>query len=137
MRGVPMRSNSTILLTMLTAILVLPQVAGAQERKKDDDMQGMPGIEVGQMQGMQMDDEELITMRPKTFLQEIVLHGTSGTDAEPNSPPVPMLLAKEKGWTRMFGANAFVGDEQQSSPRGGDKFFSTNWLMGMAQRHAG
>jgi hypothetical protein len=28
-------------------------------------------------------------------------------------------------------------DEQQSSARGGDKFFSTNWFMGMAQRPAG
>ncbi len=37
----------------------------------------------------------------------------------------------------MFHANAFVVDEQQSSPRGGDKFFSTNWFMGMAQRPLG
>ena len=131
-----MRSYSTILLTMLTAILVLPQVAGAQEPKKDD-MQGMPGMDAGQMQGMQVDDEDPITMRPRTFLQEIVRHGTSGTDAEPNSTPIPMLMAKKKAWTLMFHANAFVVDEQQSSPRGGDKFFSTNWIMGMAQRHAG
>jgi hypothetical protein len=37
----------------------------------------------------------------------------------------------------MFHANVFVLDEQQSSPRGGDKFFSTNWFMPMAQRKAG
>ena len=37
----------------------------------------------------------------------------------------------------MFHANVFVLDEQQSSPRGEDKFFSTNWFMGMAQRSAG
>ncbi len=37
----------------------------------------------------------------------------------------------------MFHANAFLLDQQQSSPRGGDKFFSTNWLMGMAQRPLG
>ena len=37
----------------------------------------------------------------------------------------------------MFHANVFVVDEQQSSPRGGDKFFSTNWLMPMAQRELG
>jgi hypothetical protein len=37
----------------------------------------------------------------------------------------------------MFHANVFLLDEQQSGPRGGDKFFSTNWFMGMAQRKAG
>jgi hypothetical protein len=37
----------------------------------------------------------------------------------------------------MFHGNAFGMDEQQSSPRGGDKFFSTNWLMPMAQRSLG
>jgi hypothetical protein len=48
-----------------------------------------------------------------------------------------MLMAKKNKWTLMFHANVFVLDEQQSSPRGGDKFFSTNWFMGMAQRSAG
>ncbi len=37
----------------------------------------------------------------------------------------------------MFHANAFVLDLQQTSARGGDKFFSTNWLMPMAQRKLG
>src|SRR6202043_4008561 len=47
-------------------------------------------------------------------------------------------LMKMKGkWTLMFHANVFVLGEQQSSPRGGDKFFSTNWFMGMAQHPLG
>src|ERR1700746_2240112 len=37
----------------------------------------------------------------------------------------------------MLHANVFVLDEQQSSSRGGDKFFSTNWFMGMAQHKLG
>jgi hypothetical protein len=37
----------------------------------------------------------------------------------------------------MFHANVFITDEQQSGPRGGDKFFSTNWFMPMAQRKLG
>ena len=37
----------------------------------------------------------------------------------------------------MFHANVFITDEQQSSPRGGDKFFSTNWFMPMAERSLG
>ena len=37
----------------------------------------------------------------------------------------------------MFGGNVFILDEQQTGPRGADKFFSTNWLMGMAQHKLG
>ena len=37
----------------------------------------------------------------------------------------------------MFHANVFITAEQQSSARGGDKFFSTNWFMPMAQRTLG
>ena len=48
-----------------------------------------------------------------------------------------MLMTKKGKWNLMFHANVFVLDEQQSSPRGGDKFFSTNWFMGMAQRPLG
>jgi len=141
-------------------VLVFPTFAGAQldsnkdnredmqmgsssanqsppQKKPDDDMQGMPGMDDGQMQGMQMGQTGLITMHSGTFPQEIVRHGTSGTSAEPNSTPVPMLMATKGAWTLMFHGNVFLLDEQQSSPRGGDKFFSTNWFMGMAQRKAG
>jgi hypothetical protein len=90
-----------------------------------------------QMQGMQMGGDGLITMHPETFVQEIVRHGISGTSAEPNSTPVPMWMAARGAWMLMFHANAFVIDEQQSSPHGGNKFFSTNWFMGMAQRPLG
>jgi hypothetical protein len=48
-----------------------------------------------------------------------------------------MLMTAKGAWMLMFHANAFVIDEQQSSPRGGDKFFSTNWFMGMAERPLG
>jgi len=143
-----MRLSSTI----FTVLLFFPVMAGARQsgsedgmpgmkmdtqstkqaspqKKQDDNMQGMPGMDQGQMQGMRMGGNELITMHPETFLQEIVRHATSGTSAEPNSTPVPMLMAAKGAWMLMFHANVFVIDEQQSSPRGGDKFFSTNWFM--------
>ncbi len=72
--------------------------------------------------------------KPHTFEQEIRNHDTSGTSAEPNSVPQPMWMAMHGAWMTMFHGNAFVADIQQTSPRGGDKLFSTNWWMPMAQR---
>ena len=74
---------------------------------------------------------------PKSFAEAIEQHATSGTSAEPNSTPAPMMMTMRGNWMLMFHANAFVADTQQSSPRGGDKFFSTNWFMPMAQRQLG
>jgi hypothetical protein len=71
------------------------------------------------------------------FLDEILLHDTSGTSAEPNSTPVPMWMKMSGKWMLMFHGNVFLVEQQQTSPRGGDKFFSTNWFMPMAQRQWG
>ena len=95
-----------------------PKNQQSQQKKKDDSMKGMPGMDDGQMPGMQMGQTGLITMHPETFVQEIVRHGTSGTSAEPDSTPLPMLMATKGAWTLMFHANVFLVDEQQSSPRG-------------------
>lgn len=76
-------------------------------------------------------------MTPTNFIQKILAHADSGTSAEPVSTPAPMLMTTEHSWTLMFHANAFIIDEQQRSQRGGDKFFSTNWFMAMAQRKLG
>ena len=76
-------------------------------------------------------------MQSRTFIEEILHHATSGTSAEPNSTPMPMMMTTHGPWMLMFHANVFITDEQQSSPRGGDKFFSTNWFMPMAKRRLG
>lgn len=91
-----------------------------------------------QMHGMHDGMTEMMEqMHPKTFIQEVRHHATSGTSAEPNSVPAPMLMSMKGNWMLMFHGNAFVLDTQQSGPRGGDKFFSTNWFMPMAQRPLG
>jgi hypothetical protein len=115
------------------------QQPGDQKSKvhKVDDMQGMPGMNQEQAPGMKMDENSVMSMHPESFLQEIVHHATSGTSAEPNSTPTPMLMMKKGPWSLMFHANVFIAGVQQSSVRGGDKLFSTNWFMGMAQREAG
>lgn len=124
-------------ITIFALLLALPALGAQQNGKKDDDMQGTSGMDHMQMQGMNMGGNDLMTMHPETFSQEIVGHSGSGTSAEPNSTPVPMLMTAKAKWSLMFHANVFVADEQQSSPRGEDKFFSTNWFMGMAQRPLG
>lgn len=89
---------------------------------------------------------DMKTMQSPTSLIEAELqHTTSGTSVEPPSTPVAMLMRSYRGWTVMVHGSAFVTDIQQhastGSPftgrRGGDKFFSTNWIMPMAMRKLG
>jgi hypothetical protein len=98
----------------------------------------MQGMAHDQMQGMSGGMQELMEqMHPKTFLQQIQHHAASGTSAEPNSTPTPMLMVMKGQWMLMVHANAFITSTQQSCPRGGDKLFSTNWFMPMAERRLG
>jgi hypothetical protein len=76
-------------------------------------------------------------MKPKSFLQAIQQHSTSGTSAEPDSTPMPMLMTMKGRWMLMFHGEAFLNAVQQSGRRGADKIFSTNWFMPMAQRQLG
>ena len=92
------------------------------------------------MPGMHMDprtDELMGQMQPKSFLQELRHHAGSGTSAEPNSTPTPMVMTMRGAWMLMFHANVFIDDTQQTGPRGEDKLFSTNWFMPMAERKLG
>ena len=84
-------------------------------------------------QEMQMPTKMNMSGKAANFVQAIEMHATSGTSSEPNSTPAPMMMTMRGNWMLMFHANAFVADTQQTSPRGGDKFFSTNWFMPMAQ----
>ena len=85
------------------------------------------------MPGMHMN----MTQTPATFIDEILHHSTSGTSAEPNSTPMPMLMTRKGQWMLMFHGVVFLNAIQQSGPRGADKVFSTNWFMPMAQRRLG
>ena len=123
--------------------LILPPPGSAQQNKTQPQSPCMPGMEMpgcpepDDVQHSAQHTGDLITMHPDNFLQAIVSHATSGTSAEPITTPASMLMTRKGPWTLMFHANVFVLDEQQSSPRGGDKFFSTNWFMPMAQRKLG
>ncbi len=73
-------------------------------------------------------------MRSDNLLEEIEHHGSSGTSAQPDSTPAPMLMTSRGNWMLMLHGEAFLNALQQSGPRGSDKLFSTNWIMPMAQR---
>jgi hypothetical protein len=89
------------------------------------------------MPGMAAEPQAAMNMQPRSLIDLLEQHATSGTDAEPNSTPFAMLMRTEGKWTFMFHGVAFLSDIQQSGPRGADKFFSTNWFMPMAQRKLG
>jgi len=113
------------------------------------------------MPGMDMSGMDMNLMKPTTSLIDAELnHTSSGTSTEPPSTPVSMLMSSYRGWMLMLHGTAFVSDTQQqaeanptgpspavcerfdlpcSAPerRGGDKLFSTNWIMPMAMRQLG
>ena len=127
------------------AVLIIPALARGQQgggnqargEQRTPEIPCMPGMRMPGCPEPQTGSTGLMNMQPATFLQKIASHTGSGTSAEPISTPAPMLMKMRGPWMLMFHANAFVLDQQQSSPRGGDKFFSTNWLMPMAQRELG
>ena len=112
-----------ILLFALAGIQVVPVPSVAQAARP------MPGMSGTSEQPMSMESQTLIGLLER--------HATSGTDAEPDSTPLEMLMTTKGSWWFMFHGEAFLNDSQQSGPRGGDKLFSTNWFMPMAQRKFG
>lgn len=55
---------------------------------------------------------------------------SSGTSLNPDAWRMPMLMRPLGGWNLMLMGVGFLSDAQQSGPRGGDKLYSVNWLMG-------
>lgn len=77
------------------------------------------------------------TSQPATFIDEILSHATSGTSAQPNSFSQPMIMFTRGDWMFMFHNEVFLNAVQETGPSGGDKVFSTDWFMPMAQRPLG
>src|SRR5579883_2281079 len=56
----------------------------------------------------------------------------SGTSMNPQAWAMPMRMLTAGSWHLMLMGQAFLVDTQQSGPRGGNKFYSTNWAMASA-----
>jgi hypothetical protein len=91
--------------------------ASAPAQMTDHDMQAMP---------MASDATSAFLMRQ-----------ASGTSMNPAAAPMDMTMTERGGWTLMLHGLAFINQVEQSGPRGKDKLFSTNWIMGMAGRPLG
>jgi hypothetical protein len=94
-------------------------------QEQHEHQMNMPGMNMN----MNMADMNLAGM--------YLMHLASGTSTNPLSWQMPMIMTHSGSWNLMFMGTAFVSDIQQSGPRGDDKLFSTNWLMGSAAHRIG
>jgi hypothetical protein len=139
-------------LLVAAALLGLPALAGERPRSvcetpaacictkmpamPDTQHRVAPSNSGSAMQGMSTQGMSSMA-QPATFIAEILNHESAGTTANPAAMPHDMLMSQRGAWQFMFHGTAFINSIQQSGPRGGDKVFSTSWLMPMAQRSLG
>lgn len=83
------------------------------------------------MKGMKM------PMMKSDPTSDFLMRQASGTSMNPAAAPEHMLMTQRGQWMLMLHELAFINQVVESGPRGADKFFSTNWLMGMADRPLG
>jgi len=110
-----------------------PHMQTPDAQQQHGSMRDMSAAPMADVQHGEMNMEQT----PTTFTEWIRQHGASGTSAEPNSTPMPMLMTARRKWMVMLHGVGFFNVVEQSGERGSDKAFSTNWLMPMAQRQIG
>jgi hypothetical protein len=76
----------------------------------------------------------MVDMNPASMY---LMNLASGTSQNPRGWPMPMIMTHFRNWNAMFMGLGFLSEIQQSGPRGGDKLYSTNWLMASAEHRAG
>jgi hypothetical protein len=74
---------------------------------------------------------------PADATGDFLMRQTSGTGMNPAAAPMHMTMTQQGDWMLMLHGLAFVSQVTESGPRGDDKLFSTNWLMGVADRPLG
>lgn len=99
---------------------------------KAAEMPAMAGMQHHDMPGMKMS----MPMQHDA-VSDLLMRQASGTSMNPEAAPMHMSMMHHGDWMLMLHGHAFISDVQQTGPRGADKFFSTNWAMGMADRKLG
>jgi hypothetical protein len=82
----------------------------------------------------QSDHEGMVDMNVAAMS---LMNYASGTSLNAPSARMPMRMLHYGSWNVDVMANAFLLDTQQSGPRGGDKFYSSNWGMITAGHRVG
>jgi len=123
-------------LTVVGVIIVFGLLASGEAESQSMPAAQTPQEHAPMQQQLTSGKRTPIKQRTKTFIEAIQHHGTSGTSAEPNSTPIPMLLTLKGEWRLMFHGEAFLNALQQSGPRGADKVFSTNWFIPSGREHS-
>src|SRR3984957_9079702 len=139
------RSLSTTL--FLFAFLLRASSAHAQQPTMPD----MPGMDMGSMHHEHPQAPMNMMEEPTNLIDAQLNHLSSRTSIEPASTPMNMIMTHRAGWMLMLHGTAFVANIQQHAGenqmetstgeperrRGGNRFFSTNWIMPMAMRQLG
>jgi hypothetical protein len=94
----------------------------------------IPAFAQDSMPGMKMPGMNMVDMNAASM---DLMNLTSGTSVNPESWPMPMIMTHFGSWNTMFMGGGFLVDTQQSGPRGGDKLYSTNVVMAMAEHRLG
>jgi hypothetical protein len=92
----------------------------------------MPGMQMKMPMPMPMP----MPMQHDT-VSDLLMRQASGTSMNPAAAPMQMSMTQHGDWMLMLHGLAFINQVEQTGPRGGDKFFSTNWGMAMADRKLG
>lgn len=132
------------------ALLTICVLSAAAQEHEHDDMPGMDHSQESMPMPMPPQHHDMASMpgmmrmrQPTNLIEQQLNHLSSGTSADPASTPMYMMMGHHSGWMWMLHGEAFVTDIQQKAAstadgeRGGDKLFSTNWLMPMAMRRVG
>jgi hypothetical protein len=124
-----------VLFCLAVALVRAPVMKGQQAAPPATTNQNSPTMKSAA--GMHHMQGDAAGTSQSPFLALLQQHTTAGTDVEPESTPGGMMMRSEGKWMLMLHGVAFLNEIQQSGPRGSGKFFSTNWLMPMAQRKMG
>jgi len=74
--------------------------------------------------------------KPSDPVSELLMNQVSGTASNPGASPMQMAMTQWEKWNLMWHGEAFVNQVVETDD-GGQKLFSTNWVMGMADRPIG
>lgn len=125
-------------------ILVLASVGASRGQSAAQTPPTQPAVQSNapqqnRMPGMQMpaSPDASMQMDGMNSAGMYLMGRTSGTGANPESAAMKMFSWQAGQWNLMFHGEGFISDVQQTGPRGGDKFLSTNWFMGMAEHNIG